>query len=87
MSKVKEVAFVMFVVLAMASIVGINAFNMSRDIQKAKESHRADVAEAISKGRLEFEQEAVARGADHYVIVDPKTGAVEFRWKENEAND
>lgn len=34
-----------------------------------------------------FEHEAVAAGAAEYVIIDPATGATEFRWKREEARD
>lgn len=30
-----------------------------------------------------WERRAVERGAAEYVIADPKTGKVEFRWKDN----
>lgn len=33
-------------------------------------------------GRDEMRTEAVARGHAEYVLTDPKTGAVEWRWKE-----
>lgn len=30
-----------------------------------------------------WQAQAIDRAAAEYVITDPKTGAVEFRWKEN----
>lgn len=44
-------------------------------------AHRDDVPEEIL---AEFEKEAVSHGAAEYVIADPESGRVEFRWKDEQ---
>ena len=74
----RENAIIAASVVAMLSSFGLLTY-FAAVHDDAREKHKASQAKAAA--RLEFEQEAIARGAAHYVIANPKTGEVEFRWK------